>query len=88
MTGQTPIEAWPNMDEAMKQHYVSRVANICKELAVWQADRISVVDGQYLLDGFLIRKGLHKDFSPQNLLINCKDLGMDCSAFIFYHYDL
>jgi len=88
LTGQTLIEAWPNMDEAMKQHYVSRVANICKELAVWQADGISGVDGQHLSDRFLTRLGLPKDCSPRNLLNNCKDLGMDCSTFVFYHCDL
>ncbi|KAH7333444.1 hypothetical protein BKA65DRAFT_460222 [Rhexocercosporidium sp. MPI-PUGE-AT-0058] len=88
LTGQTPIEAWPNMDEAMKQHYVSRVGNICKQGAVWQADNISGVDGQYLSDRFLTRFGLPKDCSPRNLLNNCKDLGMDCSTFIFYHCDL
>ena len=76
------------MEEEMKQYYVSRVENICKELAVWKADSISGVDGQYLSDGFLTRKGLPKDFSPRNLPINCKDLGMDCSTFIFYHCDL
>lgn len=88
LTGHTLTEMWFNMDEAMKQHYVSRVANICKELAVWQADSISGVDGQYLSDRFLTRSGLPEDCSPQNLLNNCKDLGMDCSIFVFYHCDL
>jgi hypothetical protein len=76
------------MDEAMKQYYVSRVTDICKELARWQADSISGVDGQHLSDRFLTRSGLPKDYSPQNLLDNCKDLGMDCSTFVFYHCDL
>jgi hypothetical protein len=53
LIGQTLAKAWPNINEAMKQYYVSRVANICKELAVWQADSISGVDGQYLSDRFL-----------------------------------
>jgi hypothetical protein len=88
LTGQTLAKAWPNIDDAMKQHYVSRVTNICRELAVWQADSISGVDGQYLSDRFLTRLGLPKDCSPQNLLNNCKVLGMDCSTFIFYHCDL
>lgn len=88
LTGQTLIKAWPNMNEEVKQHYVSRVADICNELAVWQADSISGVDGQYLSDRFLTRFALPKDCSPQNLLNNCKDLGMDCSIFIFYHCDL
>ena len=68
LTGQTLSKAWPNMDEAMKQYYVSRVTDICKELAVWQADNISGVDGQHLSDRFLTRFGLPKDYSPQNLL--------------------
>ncbi len=88
LTGQTLAKAWPNIDEAKKQYYVSRVANICKELAVWQADSISGVDGQHLSDRFLTRLRLPKDCSPRNLLNNCKVLGMDCSTFIFYHCDL
>ncbi|MCJ1407396.1 hypothetical protein MMC19_001467 [Ptychographa xylographoides] len=88
LTGQTLTKAWPNMDEAMKQYYVCRVANICKELAVWEADSISGVDGQYLSDGFLTRLRLPEDCSSLNLLKNCKDLEMDCSIFLFYHCDL
>lgn len=88
LAGQTLIKAWPNMDEEMKQQYVSRVAKVCKELAAWQADGISGVDGQYLSDRYLTRIGMPKDCSPRNLLNNCKDLGMDCSAFMFYHCDL
>ncbi|ESZ99489.1 hypothetical protein SBOR_0054 [Sclerotinia borealis F-4128] len=88
LAGQTLNEAWPNIGETMKQHYVSRVADICKELAVWQSDGISGVDGQHLSDRFLTRLQLHKDCSPQNLLNNCKDLEMDCSTFVFYHCDL
>lgn len=87
LSGQTLIEAWPNMDEAMKQHYVARVANICREL-VWRGNIISGVDGRYLSDHFLTRLRLPTDCSPRNLLNSCKDLGMDCSAFIFYHCDL
>jgi hypothetical protein len=88
LTGQTLAKAWPNIDEAMKQRYVSRVANICKELAVWQADYISGVDGRHLSETYLTRLGQPEDCSPQNLLTNCKGLGMDCSIFVLYHCDL
>ncbi|MCJ1386828.1 hypothetical protein MMC17_009956 [Xylographa soralifera] len=88
LTGLTLTQAWPSMDEAMKQHYVSRVANICKELAGWEADCISGVDGRHLSDRFLTQLKAPSDCSPRNLLNNCKDLGMDCSIFIFYHCDL
>lgn len=69
----------------MKQHYVSQVVNSCKELAAWQADSISGVDGHYLSDAFL---GKSKDFDPQKLLDSCRALEMDCSTFIFSHCDL
>lgn len=87
LTGQTVAEAWPNLDEATKKHYVSQVASSCKELAAWQGDSISGVDGRYLSDEFLTQIGL-LDFSPQKLLSNCQALGMDCSTFFFYHCDL
>lgn len=76
------------MNEAMKQHYVSQVANICKELAAWQANSISGVDGQYVSDQYLARSELPEECSPRNLLNKCKDLGLDCSVFVFYHCDL
>lgn len=88
LPGLTLDEAWPKMTQAMKQHYVSRVANICKELAQWQADCIGGVDGQYLSDAYLLGDGLPNDLTPQNLLKICKDIGMDCSIFVFYHCDL
>ncbi len=88
LAGQTLAKAWPNMDEAIKQHYVCRVASICKELATWQADCISGVDGQHLLCPLLTQIGWPKDFSPRNLLDNCKALGMDCSILSLYHCDL
>jgi hypothetical protein len=76
------------MDETMKQYYVCRVVNICKELATWQADRISGVDGCHLSETYLTRFRQPEDYSPQNLLTNCKALGMDCSILVFYHCDL
>ena len=45
VTGQTFKKAWPTMDEAIRQYHASRAATTCKELAVWQADSISGVDG-------------------------------------------
>ena len=44
LTGYALIEAWPNMEEGMKQYYVSRVENICKKLAVLKADGSSAIN--------------------------------------------
>jgi hypothetical protein len=88
LAGDTLIDAWPNMDEATKQQCVSRVVEVCKEMAIWQANSISGIDGKHLSDQYLTRFGMPENCSPQNLLNNCKSLEMDCSAFMFYHCDL
>jgi hypothetical protein len=88
LLGQTLAEAWPHMDEPRKQYYVCRVVDVCKELAVWQADYIGGVDGRHLSERYLTRFGQPEDCSPQNLLRNCESLGMDCSTLVLYHCDL
>ncbi len=50
LPGKTLGEAWPALDETAKQHYVSRIVNICKELALWRAGAVSGVDGKHLSD--------------------------------------
>ncbi|KAK7398313.1 hypothetical protein QQX98_012314 [Neonectria punicea] len=88
LPGQTLSEAWPNMDEPIKQDYVRRIANICEQLAAWKGDSISGVDAHQLSDLFFTKLGGEKNCDPQNILNNCKELGMDCSSFVFYHCDL
>lgn len=89
LSGKTLTEAWPNLDEIARQHCVSQVVKICKELATWVGDTISGVDGEQLSDRFLgSRPGLPVDCSPQTLRGNSEAVGMDCSAYLFYHCDL
>ncbi|APA09042.1 hypothetical protein SS1G_02915 [Sclerotinia sclerotiorum 1980 UF-70] len=88
LADQTLTEAWLIIDETMKQHYVSRIADICKELAVWQGDGIGGVDGKHLSDHFLTQLQLSVDCSPRSLLNSCKEVEMDWSTIIFYHCDL
>lgn len=86
--GQTLVDAWPTMDEVTKCHCVDRVVDICDELGKLQAKHIGGLDGNQLLDPLLIKRGKEEDFSHENLLKSCAELGMDCSAFIFSHCDL
>ena len=87
--GQTLNETWFQMDETMKQHCVSRITDICKELAAWQGDCMSGVDGQHLSERYLSGKEQNpRNLSPANLQKHCEEIGMDCSAFVFYHCDL
>ncbi|AEO64257.1 uncharacterized protein THITE_2110209 [Thermothielavioides terrestris NRRL 8126] len=86
--GKTLAEAWPFMDESTKEHYVTRIADICAELAAWTGDGVHGVDGRNLSDLYLTPLRGVEDMSPGNLLKNCVEIGMDCSTFVFYHCDL
>ncbi|CVL08878.1 uncharacterized protein FMAN_14112 [Fusarium mangiferae] len=86
--GQTLAQIWSSMDEATKFRYVDRIVDVCQELAEYKANFIGGVDGRYLPDSLLIKRGGEKDFSNQNLAKNCKDLKMDCTEFVFFHCDL
>lgn len=88
LPGQTLTKAWPKMDEAKRVGCVERVVGICNELAEEQADYIGGVDRKQLPDSLLIKLGKKKDFSHENLLKNCVELGLDCSTFVFFHCDL
>lgn len=68
-------EAWPTMDDANKDYCVSRVAEICTQVAVWEIGfTISCIDGLKLSDHFLageIGNVTTNDLSPSKLLENC-----------------
>ncbi|KAJ5145997.1 uncharacterized protein N7515_000561 [Penicillium bovifimosum] len=88
--GQLLHEAWPNMDESLRQHYIGKVAGVCNRLAAWKGDTISGVDGRQLLERYLL-KGNSKAadaLAPQQLRRNCIEMGMDVSTLVFYHCDL
>ena len=88
--GQLLEEAWPNMDETLRQYYIGKVADVCNQLAAWKSDIIGGVDGHQLLERYLV-KGNSKmadALSPQQLLKNCTEMSMDVSKFVFYHCDL
>jgi hypothetical protein len=80
MPGKTLAEAWPSMEEVIRECCVSRVAGICKELAAWTGDGIHCVDGRNLSDRYLTSLHDVEDLSTQNLLRNCTKIGMDCST--------
>lgn len=87
--GQTLAEAWPTMDETLRQYYIGRAAEICKKLAEWEGDAISGVDGGELADGILARNDTPESFAPQRLREHCAKMGMNTSSkFVFYHSDL
>lgn len=90
VAGETLGQAWLGMDSDTKHHYVCRVANICRELAAWQNDSLSGVDGGHLPDRFLapLSRVRQADLRPATLAANCEAVGMDCTTFLFYHCDL
>ncbi|KAI0202323.1 hypothetical protein F4808DRAFT_468463 [Astrocystis sublimbata] len=87
LPGRTLYDSWHEMEETVRQECISRIAKICMELASWEGDSISGVDGKQLADRYFI-KSREMNFDPDNLLKNCKEVGMNCSSFHFYHCDL
>jgi hypothetical protein len=53
--GQLLDEAWPNLDETLRQHYIGKVADVCNHLAEWKGDIIGGVDGHQLLERYLVK---------------------------------
>ncbi|KAK3326852.1 hypothetical protein B0H66DRAFT_530840 [Apodospora peruviana] len=76
------------MDEVTRRYYVRRVAEICWNLAEWTNDAICGVDRQQLLEVYLSKGNSPDRLDGQQLLQNCRQMSMDISSFVFYHYDL
>ncbi|EPS31004.1 hypothetical protein PDE_05958 [Penicillium oxalicum 114-2] len=88
--GQLLDEAWPSMDETLREYYIGKMANICHYLARWKGDTISGVDGNSLQEWYL-RKGNDDSadaVTPEQLTKNCTAMEMDVSNLVFYHCDL
>ncbi|KAB5513461.1 kinase-like domain-containing protein [Coniochaeta sp. 2T2.1] len=86
--GRTLSEEWPGMDEAMRQRYVRRVADICAKLAEWKGNAICGVDGQQLLEVYLSEGDSADMLDPDQLRKNCLQMSMDVSSLVFCHLDL
>lgn len=83
MAGRTLNSAWPTLTEDWRSNYARTIVAICQEMAQWEGDRMSGVDGQNIAEYYLTKDD---DFS--NLERTCITLGMDCTRFVFYHADL
>lgn len=86
--GQAIHEIWPVLKKEEREDCVRRVASICKQLSVREETFIGGLDGKNIPEFYLTQNDANPDFSRENLLRNCKILGMDCSTFVFYHCDL
>ncbi|KAI0554356.1 kinase-like domain-containing protein [Xylaria curta] len=88
LAGRTLDDTWHEMEETARQEYVRSIAKICMELATWEGEIISGVDGKQLTDQYLLKSSAEMDFNPGHLFNNCKEMGMNCSSLVFYHCDL
>ncbi|KAI1120328.1 hypothetical protein F5Y10DRAFT_289997 [Nemania abortiva] len=86
--GDTLEKAWPSMDEANKQACVRQVVDVCKELAQMKNDKICGVDGRELPESWLKVPRALEGYSHEELLLDCKELGMDCREFVLHHCDM
>lgn len=88
LPGETLEQAWPSMDEAAKETCVKRAAEIFKELASRENNKIGSVDGRDLADNWMRPPDASAGYAHEVLLRYCEDITMDCSAFVLHHCDM
>ncbi|KAJ5543454.1 hypothetical protein N7535_005878 [Penicillium sp. DV-2018c] len=86
--GRTLEEAWSSLDEKWRQHYMNAIVSVCKFLCRRENNMLCGVDGNNVFEPFFIKQNAEEDFSPANLMRSCKEMGMDCEKFVFFHADL
>ncbi|KAM0428958.1 hypothetical protein ACHAPT_006761 [Fusarium lateritium] len=98
LAGKSLCEVWPTIeDEALKKSYARQIAEAYRELSRWEGktDQICGVDGEDLKELFLGKPELNEkgevgefakdSHTPQQLLSNCKEIGMKCEDVVFCH---
>jgi hypothetical protein len=85
--GKTLFKAWPNLDEHWRQKYIDEIVRLIQEMEQWKGALVGV-DGQGVLENWILLPRSKSDYTPENLRANFEDLGMDCSDCAFYHADL
>ena len=85
LPGRTLAKAWPSLSMEWRSSYVAAIVRVCKEMAEWEGEKLSGVDGQDIPEYYLQPRGVHDFISLQD---TCTTIGMDCSKFVFYHADL
>jgi len=90
VSGQTLDRAWPQIDEPARTKCVKQVTEFCIKLSSFEGSRIECLGGGHLPEYYLTKsqEHTHDSFSPETLLENCKNAGMDCSTLHLYHCDL
>ncbi|KAM0353147.1 hypothetical protein ACHAO7_000068 [Fusarium culmorum] len=88
--GKSLAEVWPTTkDIALKKKWAVQIADAYHQLSQWHGDRICGADG-----GELKHHWPHRNFSETNdyksytheiFLRNFKEMGLDCSEFVFAH---
>lgn len=82
---------WSTLDAAEKSRCAHQVARFCRELASWERDRaegVGGVNGSHMRDAALLLYPWQPGNTPQTMLENCVDMGLDCSRLVFAHNSL
>lgn len=85
--GITLSKAWPGLDDGWRKKYIDEIVRCIREMERWKGP-LGGVDGQGILENWVLVPGAKRDYTPKNLRKNCEELGMDCSDCVFIHADL
>jgi len=87
LPGMTLFKMWPSLDDKVRQKYVDEIVGMIREMEQWKGP-LGGVDGQGIIENWVLVPRAKRDYTPQNLKANCEDLGMDHSDCVFFHADL
>ncbi|KAI0157174.1 hypothetical protein GGR52DRAFT_565547, partial [Hypoxylon sp. FL1284] len=85
MLGRKPNKAWWDIDANEKENVSNRIADICLELAAFQADNM-ITSADYWIDP--LREAEQRDYRLIALRKHYEELGMNCSTYVFSYNDL
>ncbi|QPC79168.1 hypothetical protein HYE68_009920 [Fusarium pseudograminearum] len=89
LPGKSIAEVWTKTkDDALKTKWAQQIAEAYDQLSKWHGDRVCGVDGGNLAYTFSTKSPNWHDFSnfaPEALQKNYKEIGLDCSEFVFAH---
>jgi hypothetical protein len=87
--GERAVDVWNKLAGEDQDRLIGNIACFFRDLSTWRGSKICRLDGSNLDEATLsLNINPHEGNSPEELLKNCKDIGMDCSNLVFMDADL
>jgi hypothetical protein len=91
LPGRTICEVWPETNDlAVKKRWLEQIVDTCVELSAVSGQSMTGITGDPLAELWLSKDNAETpgSYTPDVLLQNCQDIGMDCSNLVFQQNNL